>query len=613
MAWLTLDDQPEFTSLPHEPDFSTLSYWTMRLEPLIRAESDDEIIVVFANRCGTEGETLYAGTSAVLGIRGGEVNVYGLLGRCEKKLLVVDTNQPPIAKLVMTPLGIRLVKSSNGTDGTPPQTTPSRSSTRPDESEKRKRESSHERTRDRGSTPSRSKETKSMKESGASPAVYDSSRQSLQRLTPANLVQHDSPSLILDTPRKGKVQPPKLAIPDTGSRSWRKSNEEVASAPVGPGRTPIRKKSKDPFEAQVVRPASRVPDSAVVLSAVERERPRNGILSPGDSAIGRATPETRPRKSSRRSCEHRSSAQKDQLTLDTILPEEITLEEQAALRARTLKDSPVARRPDSSVLSHWLETLPRVADLEPVPGTSPAEPKVPSLDLENGLAGCAVCHTCGQDIPKGDTSGVGSKIEKKHISRAGTEGLGSRLVESGGVPEAEDDGVAPQKGVHTDSETRRTVNNSRRGEVRGALPLVEEGEEYVLQPHTLSNGSAAERETEERVKRSRVVKPPTERETDSMRSGNAPCDTNLDIQTETEKAIIQRQATSPETRLTDDDKPTDTFTPPQAGGSGTGEKTNMEDKEIRDPLAPRTRIVPPSIKGLEKVVTVSIRPSSVAW
>lgn len=80
----------------------TLAYWLSRLEPLIRAEAEGEIIVIFANRCGIEDEVVYAGTSAVIGINEGEVNVYGLLGRGEKELLVVDTEEGPTAKLVST-------------------------------------------------------------------------------------------------------------------------------------------------------------------------------------------------------------------------------------------------------------------------------------------------------------------------------------------------------------------------------------------------------------------------------------------------------------------------------------------------------------------------------
>lgn len=71
-----------------------------RLEPLIRAEGRDEVIVVFCNRIGTEEDVVYAGTSSVIGIKDGEVNVYGILGRSVKDLLVVDTDDEPFAKLV---------------------------------------------------------------------------------------------------------------------------------------------------------------------------------------------------------------------------------------------------------------------------------------------------------------------------------------------------------------------------------------------------------------------------------------------------------------------------------------------------------------------------------
>jgi protein N-terminal amidase len=83
-----------------EPDIDTLTNWVARLWPLIRAQGEREVIVVLANRCGTEAEAIYAGTSCVLGIKDGEVMLYGILGRGEEKLLVVDTTQPPQSKLV---------------------------------------------------------------------------------------------------------------------------------------------------------------------------------------------------------------------------------------------------------------------------------------------------------------------------------------------------------------------------------------------------------------------------------------------------------------------------------------------------------------------------------
>lgn len=103
MAWRTREDARSYSRAPKDPDMETLSYWLARLEPIIRAEDEGEIIVVIANRCGTEEDAVYAGTSAILGIEDGEVKVYGILGRGERELLVVDTDQPPQAKLVAEP------------------------------------------------------------------------------------------------------------------------------------------------------------------------------------------------------------------------------------------------------------------------------------------------------------------------------------------------------------------------------------------------------------------------------------------------------------------------------------------------------------------------------
>jgi protein N-terminal amidase len=103
MAWLTREDARSYSRSPRDPDMETLSYWLARLEPIIRAETEGEIICVFANRTGVEDDAVYAGTSAVLGIQDGEVKVYGILGRGERELLVVDTNKRPQAKLVSEP------------------------------------------------------------------------------------------------------------------------------------------------------------------------------------------------------------------------------------------------------------------------------------------------------------------------------------------------------------------------------------------------------------------------------------------------------------------------------------------------------------------------------
>ncbi|KAK3403185.1 carbon-nitrogen hydrolase [Sordaria brevicollis] len=119
MAWLTHEDPSTFTPAAHEPDLATLTYWLQRFEPVIRDESDEELIVVFCNRCGMEDDVLYAGTSAVIGIKNGEVFVYGLLGRGSKELLVVDTDSPPFGKLVNRPDA-----ASESNEEQQPQTTP---------------------------------------------------------------------------------------------------------------------------------------------------------------------------------------------------------------------------------------------------------------------------------------------------------------------------------------------------------------------------------------------------------------------------------------------------------------------------------------------------------
>ncbi|OAA60436.1 Nitrilase/cyanide hydratase and apolipoprotein N-acyltransferase [Niveomyces insectorum RCEF 264] len=100
MAWLTNENPRSYTRMPSEPDLDMLEYLVQRLEPLIRNDSEDEIIVVFCNRTGIEGDAVYAGTSAVIGVKHGEVNLYGVLGRGVKELLLVDTDKAPFAKIV---------------------------------------------------------------------------------------------------------------------------------------------------------------------------------------------------------------------------------------------------------------------------------------------------------------------------------------------------------------------------------------------------------------------------------------------------------------------------------------------------------------------------------
>jgi protein N-terminal amidase len=72
----------------------TLSYWLARLKPLLAIDKPREVIIVLANRAGIEGDAVYAGTSAIIGIERGYVKLYGVLRRGEKELLMVDTSKP---------------------------------------------------------------------------------------------------------------------------------------------------------------------------------------------------------------------------------------------------------------------------------------------------------------------------------------------------------------------------------------------------------------------------------------------------------------------------------------------------------------------------------------
>lgn len=119
MAWLTRLSRDELAADPKQPDMETFSYWIERLAPVIeksrarmrQQEQADhegfardgagETIVVVANRTGEEPGrdpstglegTRYAGTSAVLGINGGAIRVFGIMGRAEEGVLVVDTD-----------------------------------------------------------------------------------------------------------------------------------------------------------------------------------------------------------------------------------------------------------------------------------------------------------------------------------------------------------------------------------------------------------------------------------------------------------------------------------------------------------------------------------------
>ena len=106
MAWLTrltvaeLGTGDDGARIAKEPDWETVAYWVERLRPLVQESGEGngerEVVVVFANRCGVEPgveeEARYAGSSAVVRIRGGEVEILGGFGRGEEGVLVCDTD-----------------------------------------------------------------------------------------------------------------------------------------------------------------------------------------------------------------------------------------------------------------------------------------------------------------------------------------------------------------------------------------------------------------------------------------------------------------------------------------------------------------------------------------
>jgi predicted amidohydrolase len=103
-AWITQFSTAELQEHASLPDLDTVGYWLERMRPLMDSDGpEQEVIIVFANRCGEErGAPLtdpvrYAGSSTVMGISrgggqvGGAVRIWDMLGRSEEGMLVVDT------------------------------------------------------------------------------------------------------------------------------------------------------------------------------------------------------------------------------------------------------------------------------------------------------------------------------------------------------------------------------------------------------------------------------------------------------------------------------------------------------------------------------------------
>ncbi|ATY62972.1 asparagine amidohydrolase [Cordyceps militaris] len=89
---------------PHELynkcDEDALSRWAAYLWPLVEAQLARKIVVVLCNRVGDAGDTIYAGTSTVLSISGGELFVHELMKAREQGILLVETCEDPKYKLV---------------------------------------------------------------------------------------------------------------------------------------------------------------------------------------------------------------------------------------------------------------------------------------------------------------------------------------------------------------------------------------------------------------------------------------------------------------------------------------------------------------------------------
>lgn len=77
------------------PDKGALGYWVGRLEPLV-VQAEREVLVVMVNRCGVEEPSVrYVGTTWVGRVGRDKVEVWGLMGKGEEGVLVVDTEEEP--------------------------------------------------------------------------------------------------------------------------------------------------------------------------------------------------------------------------------------------------------------------------------------------------------------------------------------------------------------------------------------------------------------------------------------------------------------------------------------------------------------------------------------
>lgn len=281
MAWLTREDSKSFTRMPNEPDMDTLTYWAQRLEPVIRNEDRDEVIVVFCNRTGIEDNACYAGTSTVIGIQEGEVKVYGLLGRGVKELLVVDTDDAPYAKLIQRDEG----SHSHSEDYKPK---PSRKGS------------------SAGSSGSKSSSTKSGENPGKTQASKSKDKASPKKISPktspkTSQSRTNSSQTEMTEKRRPRRPSVKIAIPEQHYETT-SSTDKMAGAvspsiptPTAPSPTP-----------QSARPQLQVPGSRSAKDHIDTPYPNEDYYTKKGHIIGgsvtisseeeHSEPETGPEK-----------------------------------------------------------------------------------------------------------------------------------------------------------------------------------------------------------------------------------------------------------------------------------------------------------------------------
>ena len=94
MAWLVHaepeDWAVEMAERGEEIEISTLTYWVERFKVVAERMEGEPVIVVCANRTGIEGLACYAGSSVVMRLGRGDVEIMGYVGKGEERVLLVD-------------------------------------------------------------------------------------------------------------------------------------------------------------------------------------------------------------------------------------------------------------------------------------------------------------------------------------------------------------------------------------------------------------------------------------------------------------------------------------------------------------------------------------------